>query len=831
MLRTPPSLSVWVWGAVVAAAAGVGAEPAGLVAVAPQNPWTLRELEAAGAALASYDPESGTAYVVATAAEQRRLQDAGFAVATVEVDVEAGRRRIAALPDLGLYHTGAEAEAELRDLAARFPDDCRLESIGRSLENREIWALKISDAPADNDATEPDVLVMGCHHAREFMSVEVPLHLARSLLEGAATNARLRRLVDERELWVVPIVNVDGHAFQAEFAASPEWSPPGWRKNRRANGDGSYGVDLNRNYSYQWGLDDEGSSPDPSAETYRGTEPFSEPETRAIRALAERQRFVIAITYHSFGRLWLYPWGHTREALTVDHAAFAALADSMVRSNGYRPGNAFLGTIYLTNGECTDFLYGEMTTRKPTQTLAFTPELNSAGEGGFWPPESLIRPTCEAMLPANLFALEVAIGARRPLTPPQPVLTAVQDAAEARRIALDWRQPIDVENPVTHWEVFEIDPSAAIAAAPVVLAASGRAVLGESLPRPRSARIVLEFEAQLAPVWDYAYVEARGTDGDWVRLAGDATRNASPTGRNAGNGITGGVAKRRLVFDLGAVRGDRVDLAVRLDAAPAAPAPARIAAALDVGATWSEERRVLDPHVTVPRYTVVAARPGLFAYGVTAVDADGQKTDSEIFWFAVPVAVALHDVQVERHGDRHALTWAGDVRDATLEVWIRPLDAAEPVPSAAAAWAAGGLERVAVAAVAAARSGRLEWTADAGRSLVVLRVRDAGGDRLAGAWGLESMLRTRIVGVRPNPFRPGGGIDLEIATTGRVGLDIHAADGRRVRTLFAAPRAAGRAHLVWDGRDAAACPVASGVYFVRLRHAGATHVQRLVLLR
>src|SRR5262245_13322219 len=134
------------------------AEPAGLWAVASRSAWTLRELEQARAQLVSYDPDTGIAYVVATAAEQERLRAAGFVLSTVQPDVDAGLRRIAASRELGLYHTFEETAAELADLAARFPQLCKLESLGPSLEGRDLWALKISDAPEQDDPSEPDVL-------------------------------------------------------------------------------------------------------------------------------------------------------------------------------------------------------------------------------------------------------------------------------------------------------------------------------------------------------------------------------------------------------------------------------------------------------------------------------------------------------------------------------------------------------------------------------------------------------------------------------------------------------------------------------------------------
>src|SRR5262245_16222656 len=208
--------------------AAQGAERS-LVVVTPRSPWTLRELEALHLDLVSHDPETGETWLTVTPEEERLLVSRGYPVATVEIDADAARQRLLEIPDLGLYHTYAETVAELESLQAAHPDLTRLESIGSSLEGRPILALKLSDEPEIEDPTEPDVLVVGNHHAREFMSVEVPLYLLRNLLDGYARNPRLRALLDSRELWVVPLLNPDGHVYQSETQLRP-----GWRKNRRS---------------------------------------------------------------------------------------------------------------------------------------------------------------------------------------------------------------------------------------------------------------------------------------------------------------------------------------------------------------------------------------------------------------------------------------------------------------------------------------------------------------------------------------------------------------------------------------------------------------------
>jgi carboxypeptidase T len=301
----------------------------------------------------------------------------------------------------GAYHSYSELEAELQDLERSYPQLARLFVIGVSLENRNIYALKISDN-VSRDEEEAEVLFLGCHHAREWISVEVPLLLARFLLERYADDPAARRSVDDGEIWIVPLVNPDGLEYSMKFFRY-------WRKNRRFNADGSFGVDLNRNYGYGWGYDDQGSSPEPASELYRGPGPFSEPETRAVRDLFVQRDFQALISYHSFSQVILYPWGFTA-APTDKDALFESMASSMVnrmqavngRIYGYgRAGDSF----YLTNGDTTDWAFGI------AGIPAFTIELPPVDElgGGFFNPEQDIGPIFRENLPAALELIEWAI--------------------------------------------------------------------------------------------------------------------------------------------------------------------------------------------------------------------------------------------------------------------------------------------------------------------------------------------------------------------------------------------------------------------------------------
>jgi carboxypeptidase T len=304
--------------------------------------------------------------------------------------------------DFSEYHDLAETEAFIFDLVDRFPEHAALEVIGQSVEGRDIYALRISSDPETVDHDKPAYLSIGCHHSREWISVEVNLYLAEYLLENYRKDGRCTRLIDNTEQWFVPVLNPDGFHYSW---TTDRW----WRKNRRDNGDGTFGVDPNRNYSYQWG--GEGASDDSFSDTYRGPEAFSEPETRSIRdlmtTLFDGRTFEMAVSYHNYSQLIIYPWGWTTEP-TEDDAEFERIAsgmadlinashDSPLYDYGYGQGS--LG-LYVTSGDFTDWAYGEL------GVLAYTIEVRPASWPYFELPPDEILPTCIENLAAYLWAAE-----------------------------------------------------------------------------------------------------------------------------------------------------------------------------------------------------------------------------------------------------------------------------------------------------------------------------------------------------------------------------------------------------------------------------------------
>jgi carboxypeptidase T len=264
-------------------------------------------------------------------------------------------------PDDAGFHTYAEMVAEVEQAAADHPDIVAVSTIGSSYRGRPILMAKVSDhVTVDED--EPEVLFDGLHHGDEHMTAEMTLSILALLTDGYGTKARITRLVDTREILIVFMVNPDGGEYDVRDGAYR-----GWRKNRQPNGpDEPKGTDLNRNYPYRWGCCG-GSSADPGDRKYRGPFALSAPEARAMhdlvasRVVDGRQQIRTAITFHTQGRLIMYPYGYTTgdiptDMTVLDRRTFVALADEMAATTGYRAIQA--SDLYISSGRLPDWAYG-----------------------------------------------------------------------------------------------------------------------------------------------------------------------------------------------------------------------------------------------------------------------------------------------------------------------------------------------------------------------------------------------------------------------------------------------------------------------------------------
>jgi carboxypeptidase T len=373
--------------------------------------------------------KDGRVYLIAAPSEMAALAADGivYTIETARLLTENGRSLTADGGINGAYHSTLELETDLRTLVQAHPGLAALYEIGESLENRKIYALKISDN-ASRDENEPAVLFLGCHHAREWISVEVPFLFGKYLLENYDLSQEVRDLVDASEVWIVPIVNPDGLEYSIHVYRY-------WRKNRRANADETYGVDINRNYGYRWGYDDTGSSGDPASEAYRGTGAFSEPETAAVRGLYIQRDFRAMISYHSYSQDILYPWGYTTDPAprSIELNAVAGTMSGLIaaaRGTIYSSGQASR-LLYLTNGDTVDWTYS--IAGAPSFTIELPPV--DVDHGGFFNDESAIAGIFEENLPAMLYLTRYAVDhplPRRKRTPAGEVRRDEKEAAAGK---------------------------------------------------------------------------------------------------------------------------------------------------------------------------------------------------------------------------------------------------------------------------------------------------------------------------------------------------------------------------------------------------------------
>ena len=336
----------------------------------------LRRLVSDGYDIAGVDVTHGTADVVVGHQSFGELKSLGLGtlVSSKEVNSQFA-------PDPG-YTTYAELTTILKGYQTRFPDILAMESIGKSHEGRDIWAVKITDSVKKN-TVKPAVFFNAMHHAREVMTTEVALDMIEQLTAGSASNPKVQEWLSQNDIWVVPMVNPDGN--------NKVWTSNSmWRKNTR---DG-YGVDINRNYPYAWGTCN-GSSGSSFADNYRGPSAASEPETKAMMGFVGRIQPSMSISFHSYSELVIYPYGcdgvRTPDRETVEGIGqqLASLLPKDGSSGTYDPGTSW-ELLYAVDGGDIDWYYNEY------HVLPYVIEVN-AGAQGFQPPISWRQKTVEKL--------------------------------------------------------------------------------------------------------------------------------------------------------------------------------------------------------------------------------------------------------------------------------------------------------------------------------------------------------------------------------------------------------------------------------------------------
>ena len=280
----------------------------------------------------------------------------------VLLDMDKWREEVRKWAPKSEYHTYSEFVQDFVNLAQSYPSITRLDTIGFSVQGRAILALKVSDN-VNVKEPEPEVRIVGVHHGNEWISAEVPILFAHYLVENYGSDPDVTEMVNEREIWIIPIFNPDGHVAQTRYNAN--------------------GIDLNRDYGYMW--ENWGSSPNP----------YSQPETQAMFEFSQKHNFTLSLSYHSYGEVVNYIWNYSPNEPP----------DSlMIRqySNGYASYNSYWVTEgydwYETHGDLNDYSYGI------DADVDWTIELGNE----FIPPASQIDPIFNENRGAMMYILKKA---------------------------------------------------------------------------------------------------------------------------------------------------------------------------------------------------------------------------------------------------------------------------------------------------------------------------------------------------------------------------------------------------------------------------------------
>lgn len=278
-------------------------------------------------------------------------------------------------------------ETRLRELAAKFPKLVELKEVGRSLENRPLWMLRIR-AQEEKNSARPGFLYTGALHAREWISPMTVMYTLEALLNGYGKDSEISRLLDQVDVYAVPVVNPDGYVYT--------WAEDGdrfWRKNRRVNKDGTFGVDLNRNWEQGFDVNI-GSSQDPRSDFYRGTGPFSEPEIAAMRDLVgSLPNLAGYMDLHSYSQMILWgpgyyyaPSGNLRE----EECMAREIAEAVSEVNGAFYKELPIPSLYPTTGASADWTRNKAGLK--SIAVEVRPEASKAN-GGFITSPGQILPT------------------------------------------------------------------------------------------------------------------------------------------------------------------------------------------------------------------------------------------------------------------------------------------------------------------------------------------------------------------------------------------------------------------------------------------------------
>ena len=371
-----------------------------LVKVAAKDRAGLAALEAAGFDV-THDVSADGANVILYGHEDlEKLRKTGLSYTTVIDDLVAHRQEQqaeqrawargvgnrSALPSGRTdYRVLADYQAELKEMAEKYPSLARPFNLGKSLQGRDIQALEITEDAQNGDDGRPVLFLNGIHHAREWPAAESIMEFAHELLKGYGKDPRITKIMRDTRVVVQPFTNPDGFQVSRSTVNDPDADGQLLGAYQTATGvvvfGGSlsykrkncnplipgvpaasfpcplvFGVDNNRNYAEGWG--GPGASSNPNDQGYRGSGPNSEPETKSVIEFSQKSNTTILLSMHNVAAKVLRPPGLTKDGMAPDEEGLKALGKKVADATGYT--NEYGYQLYETTGTTKDWSYAAL---------------------------------------------------------------------------------------------------------------------------------------------------------------------------------------------------------------------------------------------------------------------------------------------------------------------------------------------------------------------------------------------------------------------------------------------------------------------------------------
>ena len=766
------------------------------------------------------------------------------------------------------YHTYDGIRAELKQIAADHPAITRLDTLTVAAQGGKVWCLKISDNPAVSDNSRHGILIMGNHHAREWMTPEICLYLANYLTNNynpAGTDS-ISTLIKTREIYIAPLVNPDGFIYDngGNYGTGVMW-----RKNRRQNSPTVYGVDLNRGYDGSVDGDIRGAwggsvnpytSPDSSNDVFYGFSPSGEPEQQAVMKLVKEHNIVLSISYHTYSELVLWPLGYVDSTVkrapdSLELRYFGQ--QSAARIKKYRSVQSYSpmqsSALYPTTGDSDGWIYGYGLTQLGRVIFPYCVEADTA----FYTPPSHIDSVCPQTLKGFMY-LALRTDSLVSTTSPPPVLPPTFNPPSfplkgkaTNTVALSW----NLLNPASNPSVYELQEMTGFNAATDTVGASAipnislngfvsstvrmysgsRSYYSAVSNQYNIASITTTSPYPVSSASDsfsfYSYQAMTTFDRIWVEISTDG-RQWDLLGKLYGNVLSW--TRRAFAIDPAKYLDRSVFFRIRLvgDGLTATDGiyidDVKPVAAYSTAVSLSNS-------ITIPSYVVGQRTVGeTYYYRVRGYNGKRSWGDwSQLKKVLVyPSAVELSSFTALQVKDKVEVRWRTE-SEKDCDHWLIERSTTEDGNFAEVGKVIGNL----TTNEPHEYSYTDNWKLETGIYYYRLAEVDLSGTKtyygpmLVEYGGRDLPLSYRLEKAYPNPFGQMTNIKYQIVKSGQVSLKIYNIAGQEVRTLADGIQPAGHYSLPWDGKDSQGQKAANGVYLYKMTSGDFSATGKVMILR